>query len=153
AGGVQGQFTAVELLPEVYTRGLASARRFLTTGRLTSVLGDALAPPPEILDRSFNVVLGNPPWRGHSNHGGPWIKDLIRDYFQVDGQPLGERNVKWLQDDYVKFLRLAQWLIDRNGEGIVAFVVNHNCLDAPTFRGLRSSLLQSFQEIYALDLH
>ncbi|HEV7506564.1 MAG TPA: hypothetical protein VGS07_16805 [Thermoanaerobaculia bacterium] len=38
------------------------------------------------------------------------------------GQPLGERNPKWLQDDYVKFLRLAQWKIDQAGEGIVAFV-------------------------------
>jgi len=66
---------------------------------------------------------------------------------------LGETNMKWLQDDYVKFLRLAQWMIDRNGEGVVGFVVNHNCLEAPTFRGLRRSLLRTFDQIFALDLH
>src|SRR5205085_499024 len=96
---------------------------------------------------------GNPPWRGRSSNHGLWINDLVRDYFQVDGQALGERNPKWLRDDYVKFLRLAQWVIDRNGEGIVAFVLNHNFIEAPTFRGLRRSLLCSFQEIYVLDLH
>ena len=99
------------------------------------------------------VVLGNPPYRGSSENRGRWICDLLRDYFAVAGEPLGERNRKWLQDDSAKFLRLAQWKIEQNGEGIVGFVINHNGLDAPTFRGLRSSLLQTFEEIYALDLH
>jgi predicted helicase len=129
----------IEILPDVQARGLIRA--------------DALAPPPELLDRSFNVVIGNPPWRGRSSNRGPWITGLLREYFQVDGQRLGERNPKWLQDDYVKFLRLAQWLIERNGEGIVAFVLNHNFLEAPTFRGLRRSLLRTVEEIYVLDLH
>jgi predicted helicase len=120
---------------------------------LPVVHADALAPPPEILDRSFNVVIGNPPWRGCSSNRGEWITDLLREYFQIDGKPLSERNPKWLYDDYVKFLRLAQWLIERNGEGIVAFVLNHNFLDAPTFRGVRRSLLRTFEEIYVLDLH
>ena len=53
----------------------------------------------------------------------------------------------------MKFLRLGQWMIDRAGQGIVAFVLNHNCLDAPTFRGVRRSLLGSFDQIFALDLH
>ena len=129
----------IEILPDVQARGLIRA--------------DALAPPPEILDRSFNVVIGNPPWRGRSSNRGPWITGLLQEYFQVDGESLGERNPKWLQDDYVKFLRLAQWLIERNGEGIVAFVLNHNFLEAPTFRGLRRSLLRTFEQIYVLDLH
>ncbi|MFL6264363.1 MAG: type ISP restriction/modification enzyme [Thermoanaerobaculia bacterium] len=113
---------------------------------------------------SFSVVLGNPPFRGRSANTGSWIQDLLRGYvladgrqdqgyFTLDGHTLGERNLKWLQDDYVKFLRLAQWLIDRNGRGVVGFVVNHNCLEAPTFRGLRRSLLGTFDQIYALDLH
>jgi predicted helicase len=129
----------IELLPGAQARSVVRA--------------DALAPPPEILNQSFNVVIGNPPWRGRSSNKGTWITDLLREYFQVDGQSLGERNPKWLQDDYVKFLRLAQWLIERNGEGIVAFVLNHNFLEAPTFRGLRRSLLRTFEEIYVLDLH
>lgn len=115
-------------------------------------------------EERFSVVLGNPPFRGRSANTGEWIQDLLRGYvleegredrgyFTLDGRPLGERNLKWLQDDYVKFLRLAQWLIDRNGWGAVGFVVNHNCLEAPTFRGLRRSLLGTFDQIYALDLH
>jgi type I restriction-modification system DNA methylase subunit len=154
------RFLGVELLPDARARGLVTMHRFLKAAgcaarpeSLPVVLGDALAPPPELFDRSFNVVIGNPPWRGQSGNRGEWITDLLREYFQVDGQSLGERNPKWLQDDYVKFLRLAQWLIERNGEGIVAFVLNHNFLDAPTFRGLRRSLLRTFEQIYVLDLH
>ena len=71
----------------------------------------------------------------------------------MDGKPLGERNPKWLQDDYVKFLRFAQARIDRAGEGIVAFVTSHSYLDNPTFRGMRQSLLATFDELYLLDLH
>jgi predicted helicase len=154
------RFLGIELLPDARARGLVTMHRFLKAAgcaarpeSLPAVLGDALAPAPELLDRSFNVVIGNPPWRGRSGNRGEWITNLLREYFQVDGESLGERNPKWLQDDYVKFLRLAQWLIERNGEGIVAFVLNHNFLDAPTFRGLRRSLLRTFEEIYVLDLH
>jgi predicted helicase len=143
-GPERSRFTGIELLPDAGRAGPEGLR---------AVPGNALAPAPEILERSFNVVMGNPPWRGRSSNHGPWIAGLVREYFQIDGRSLGERNPKWLLDDYVKFLRLAQWLIERNGEGIVAFVLNHNFLDAPTFRGLRCSLLWSFQEIYALDLH
>ena len=111
------------------------------------------------------VVLGNPPWSGHSANRGKKIDQLIREpytaadgarregYLTVDGRPLGGKSSKWLQDDYVKFLRFAQEKIDRTGEGIVAFVTNHGWLDNPTFRGLRRSLLETFDEIYALDLH
>ncbi|MGH7991368.1 MAG: type ISP restriction/modification enzyme, partial [Limisphaerales bacterium] len=63
------------------------------------------------------------------------------------------RNPKWLQDDYVKFIRFAQWRIDKTGEGIVAFITNHGYLDNPTFRGMRQNLMRSFNEIYVYDLH
>jgi predicted helicase len=153
-------FTGIELLPKAHARGIETMRRFLKAAgcsagpeALSTIRADALAPPPEILEQRFNVVIGNPPWRGGSGHRGAWIESLVQEYFRIDGESLGERNPKWLHDEYVKFLRLAQWLIDQNGEGIAALVLNHNFLDAPTFRGLRRSLLRSFQEIYALDLH
>jgi len=82
-----------------------------------------------------------------------FIGRLIEDYKRVDGGPLGEKNPKWLQDDYVKFLRFAQWKIEQSGRGIVAMITNHSYLDNPTFRGMRQSLMQSFDEIYILDLH
>jgi hypothetical protein len=109
-------------------------------------------------ESSLSVVLGNPPFSGRSANKGSWISALLKGYevpggrldegyFSVDGRPMGEPNCKWLQDDYVKFLRLAQWMIDRNGEGVVGFVVNHNCLEALTFRGLRQSLLRTFDQV------
>src|SRR3972149_621700 len=99
------------------------------------------------------VIHGNPPYSGHSSNKGVWISDVIKDYFKVDGKPLGEKNPKWLQDDYVKFIRFAQWKIDQMGEGVLAFITNHSYLDNPTFRGMRQSLMNSFDEIYLLDLH
>lgn len=99
------------------------------------------------------VILGNPPYSGHSANKGPWIRDLIEDYKQVDGKPLGEKNPKWLQDDYVKFLRFAEWKIAQAGQGVVGMITNHSYLDNPTFRGMRQHLMTTFDEIYVLDLH
>ena len=99
------------------------------------------------------VILGNPPYSGHSSNQGPWIRGLIEDYKQVDGKPLGEKNPKWLQDDYVKFLRFAEWKIAQAGSGVVGMITNHSYLDNPTFRGMRRHLMQTFDEIYLLDLH
>jgi len=77
---------------------------------------------------------------------------LIEDYKYVDGKHFGEKK-HWLQDDYVKFIRFGQWKIDRTGEGILGFITNHSYLDNPTFRGMRQSLMKSFNEIYLLNLH
>ncbi|MCY3978355.1 MAG: N-6 DNA methylase [Chloroflexi bacterium] len=104
-------------------------------------------------DKPIMVVLGNPPYSYDSQNKGEWISDLVRDYYFVDGEPLGERNPKALQDDYVKFIRFAQWRIEQTGEGVLAFITNNSYLDAPTFRGMRQSLLNSFSEIYVLNLH
>jgi hypothetical protein len=104
-------------------------------------------------EKPILAILGNPPYSGHSSNIGDWISKEIKAYFQVDGKPLGEKNPKWLQDDYVKFIRFAQWKIDQVGEGVLGFITNHSYLDNPTFRGMRQSLMQSFDEIYLLDLH
>jgi len=105
------------------------------------------------------VILGNPPYSGHSANTGQWISDLLHgignqaNYFMVDGQSLNERNPKWLNDDYVKFIRFAHWRIQQTGYGVLGFVTNHGYLDNPTFRGMRQSLMEDFDEIYILDLH
>ena len=82
-----------------------------------------------------------------------FIGRLIEDYRRVDDHPLEERNPKWLQDDYVKFIRFAEWRIAETGEGIVGYITNHSYLDNPTFRGMRQHLMQTFNEIYVYDLH
>ncbi len=110
----------------------------------------------------FTVVVGNPPYSGLSSNMSPWIDGLLKgrlpdgtataSYYHVDGEPLGERKV-WLQDDYVKFTRLSQWLLDGTGAGVHGYISNHGYLDNPTFRGMRWSLMQSFRNIRVLDLH
>lgn len=99
------------------------------------------------------VVIGNPPYSGHSANDIPDDWFALNDYYFVDGKPLGERNPKWLQDDYVKFIRFGQWRIEQTGEGVLAFISNHGYLDSPTFRGMRQQLMRAFDEIYILDLH
>ncbi|MBL7958816.1 N-6 DNA methylase [bacterium] len=81
-----------------------------------------------------------------------WIGELIEHFKIIDGDWFGERK-HWLQDDYVKFIRFAQWKIDQCGQGVVGLITNHSYLDNPTFRGMRQSLMNSFDEIYVLDLH
>ncbi|AFN73993.1 Adenine specific DNA methyltransferase [Melioribacter roseus P3M-2] len=105
------------------------------------------------------VILGNPPYSGISSNINEWTERLLKEdingaqsYYKVDGQPLGEKKL-WLQDDYVKFLRFAQWKIQTSGHGIVGMITNHSYLDNPTFRGMRQSLMKTFDEIYILDLH
>ncbi|KFD42170.1 DNA methyltransferase [Peptococcaceae bacterium SCADC1_2_3] len=105
------------------------------------------------------VILGNPPYSGISANINKWTERLLKEdidgtqsYYKVDGQPLGEKKL-WLQDDYVKFLRFAQWKIQTSGYGIVGMITNHSYLDNPTFRGMRQSLMKTFDEIYILNLH
>ncbi len=125
-------------------------------------------------DSPVMVIVGNPPYSGHSANKGAWMSNLLHgvdtkdsnvrayarmamkktgNYFAIDGEPLAERNPKWLNDDYVKFIRFAQWRIEKTGYGILAFITNNGYLDNPTFRGMRQSLMQSFDDIYLLDLH
>lgn len=97
-------------------------------------------------------VIGNPPYSGISQNNGSWISGKIEDYKYVDGVHFGERK-HWLQDDYVKFLRFAEHMIEKNGEGVVGFITNHGYLSNPTFRGMRRHLLDTFDKIWVLDLH
>ena len=105
-------------------------------------------------DTPVMVVIGNPPYSGESANKGEWIAGLLQDYKQEPGGgKLQEKAAKWLNDDYVKFIRYGQHYIDRTGVGVLAYINNHSFLDNPTFRGMRWSLLQSFDKIYLIDLH
>lgn len=103
-------------------------------------------------DMPIMCVIGNPPYSGISQNMGDWISNLIEDYKYVDGKHFGERK-HWLHDDYVKFIRLSESLIEKNGEGVLGFITNHGYLDNPTFRGMRWHLLNTFDRIHVLDLH
>ena len=105
------------------------------------------------------VIMGNPPYSGISSNTNEWTEKLLKtdidgaqSYYEVDGKPLGERKL-WLQDDYVKFLRFAQWKIQKAGHGAVGMITNHSYLDNPTFCGMRQSLMKTFNKIFILNLH
>lgn len=102
---------------------------------------------------SILVILGNPPYSGHSPNTGEWIRGLIEDYKKPAPELKNPGQAKWLQNDYVKFIRFAQWKIDQAGHGIIGMITSHSWLDNPTFRGMRWHLMQSFDEIRVLDLH
>jgi len=103
-------------------------------------------------DTPVMVVMGNPPYSGVSSNKGEWISNLIEDYKYIDGVHFKERK-HWLNDDYVKFMRFGQHFIEKNGEGILAFINPHGYLDNPTFRGMRWNLLKTYDKIFVLDLH
>ncbi len=140
-----------------------------------------VAAAQAVKEQPILIITGNPPYSGHSKNKGPWITTAIDEYKFTwektangldERRPLGEKNPKWLQDDYVKFIRFAQMKMDGftfktkapDGKplehsvagverGVVGIITNHSWLDNPTFRGMRQSLMRSFEQIYVLDLH
>lgn len=95
------------------------------------------------------VMLGNPPYSVSSSNRGEWIEDLTMDY----KRGLNERNIQPLSDDYIKFIRLGQYYVERTGEGILAYITNNGFLDGVIHRQMRHELLRVFDTIYILDLH
>jgi hypothetical protein len=106
-------------------------------------------------DTPVMCIIGNPPYSGESSNKGQWILSLMEDYKLEPGgkEKLKEKNSKWINDDYVKFLRYGQLFIEKNGSGILAFINPHGFLDNPTFRGMRWNLLKTYDKIYTIDLH
>lgn len=94
------------------------------------------------------AVIGNPPYSLSSSNKGNWILNLINDY----KSNLNERKLN-LDDDYIKFIKYGQHLIDKTGEGILAYISNNSFIDGITHRQMRSNLLESFNKIYIIDLH
>lgn len=99
-------------------------------------------------DTPVMVVIGNPPYSVSSNNKGAWILNLIADY----KKNLNERKIN-LDDDYIKFIRYGQYFIEKNGEGVLAYISNNSFIDGITHRQMRKNLLETFDKIYILDLH
>lgn len=100
------------------------------------------------------VAIGNPPYNVSSSNKGEWITNLLDTYKkEPSGGRLQERNPKALNDDYVKFIRFGEYFVEKNKEGVLAYITNNGYLDNPTFRGMRWKLLNTFDDIYIIDLH
>ena len=106
-------------------------------------------------NNGINIIIGNPPYSGESANKGDWILSLMEDYKYEPGtrNKLNEANSKFVNDDYIKFIRYSQNTLSSAGEGILCFICPHGYIDSPTFRGVRYSMMECFQEIYILDLH
>jgi hypothetical protein len=148
--------------------------RFASEERARIYLTNSLEPPQDFSDRlafdspalaheahavnavkrnqRFTVIVGNPPYSGISSNMSMYAQQLVDVYKIVDGQAMNERKL-WLQDDYVKFIRLAQIICEDAHYGIIGYITNHGYLNNPTFRGMRQNLSNSFDFIQLLDLH
>ncbi|MAK62855.1 MAG: DNA methyltransferase [Ponticaulis sp.] len=106
-------------------------------------------------EKPIICVVGNPPYLGEGGATESWIGELMEAYKKEPGgnQKLMEKNLKWVNAIENKFIRLAQHYIEKNGEGVIGFITPHTFLEAPTLRGMRWSLLSSFDKLYVLDLH
>lgn len=103
-------------------------------------------------NNGINVVIGNPPYSGVSANNNEWIASLIDTYKYTNGVYFNEKK-HWLNDDYVKFIRLAQEYISQTSQGVMAYINSHGFIDNPTFRAMRWNLLQAYDTIYILNLH
>ncbi len=144
------------------TNALEPPRQFEASFAVPALAHEADAVNRIKREQPITVVIGNPPYSGISSNMTPWIDGLLKgsmpdgsstaSYYHVDGQPLGERKL-WLQDDYVKFIRWSQHRLTSTGVGIHGYISNHGYLDNPTFRGMRWSIMDAFDDIRVLDLH
>lgn len=158
----QARLVAHEIHP--LTAGVLRAR-FAGDARVTVRETDTLADTAPWSERDETlIVLGNPPFSGRSASNSaiasgllrgidPLTNDARQSYSHIDGVALGERNPKWIQDDCVKFIRFAQWQLERAARGVVALVCTHAFLHHPTFRAMRHSLWSAHDGVHVLDLH
>lgn len=100
-------------------------------------------------EKPIMVVLGNPPYSVSSCNKNDYIDELMEVY----KQDLNERNIQPLSDDYIKFIRMGESFIEKNNEGILAYISNNSFLDGVIHRQMRKHLMQTFDKIYVLDLH
>lgn len=145
-------FGAEERARVYLTNALEPWKQQLSFSGITTLSQEATAVNQVKRNKRFTVVIGNPPYAGISYNNSEYAKRLVDAYKIIDGERLNEKKL-WLQDDYVKFLRTAQMTVECASCGILGFITNHGYLDNPTFRGMRQSLLNSFEWRQLVDLH
>ncbi|MBS3147026.1 DNA methyltransferase, partial [Candidatus Woesearchaeota archaeon] len=101
------------------------------------------------LEKPILVIMGNPPYSVSSSNKSEWIIKLMKDY----KKDLKERNIQPLDDDYIKFIRFAQWKIEQNKIGMIGIISNNSYLDGVIHRQMRKEILSKFNSIYILNLH
>ena len=147
-----------QVSPQILLTNTLHNTEFTETASMLSSLMEEGKTVRRVKDKEKIIaIIGNPPYSGHSAnteiHITNWDGEIKDSYMRCDNDELYEKNPKWLNDDYVKFIRFAQWKISQVDKGVIGLITNHGFLDNPTFRGMRESLMKSFDEMYFLDLH
>jgi predicted helicase len=143
-------------LTNTLTEGIEKDLPLFTLIGLTKIVAEESNLAAEVKnDRPMMVIIGNPPYSGESSNKTTYANNLVNKYKVEPGgkTKLQERNPKWINDDYVKFIAFSEEMIEKNSKGIIAMITNNGYLDNPTFRGMRWHLTQTFDKIYCLDLH
>ncbi len=109
------------------------------------------------IDVPITIVIGNPPYSGHSMNREKWINNALKglhdkfSYYECDGKPLGEKKV-WLNDDYIKFFKIAEIQVNQSGYGIIGLITNNSFVFSPTYRGFREKFCPPNKSVFILNL-
>ncbi|MCE9548099.1 MAG: hypothetical protein K8T25_21710, partial [Planctomycetia bacterium] len=104
--------------------------------------------------KRFTVVIGNPPYASLSSNMAPWIRNQTNAYLFIDGSRIEEKSKRnHLQNDYIKFIRLADLICQSTTLGIFSYITSNSYLDGRTLRGLRWNLLQYYPHMAILNLY
>jgi predicted helicase len=102
-------------------------------------------------NRSFTVVIGNPPYSSAAG-GGTVLSEKLLDKYMIGLGVERERKKGVLRDDYVRFIRHAEWLLSRSGCGVLGMITNNSYLDGTVHRLMRHSMIESFPWLHVVDL-
>ena len=95
----------------------------------------------------LRIIIGNPPYNGSSKNNSKFITNLMEAYKT-------EFNIgPGLNDDYIKFFRYAESLIQEVDKGMLLFITNSSFIKSQAAQEMRKSLLSTFDEIYIINLN
>ena len=107
--------------------------------------------------KRFTVIIGNPPYANYSANLSPEARRIVDKYRNFRGLPIRERNQlqfeRNIQDDFVKFISIAQDLVGVSGVGVFGYITNGTMLASTSLRGMREHLIENFSGLFELNLH
>ncbi|MEM3631208.1 MAG: N-6 DNA methylase, partial [Nitrososphaerota archaeon] len=116
---------------------------------LTNTLDDSIGDD-EIknirTEKPITVIVGNPPYNASSQNKTKFIENELKLT-----EAYGKGRV--LQDDYSKFIRFAEYKMEKVNKGVVGLITNSSFLDALDIETMRKHLYNTFNKIYIINLH
>jgi predicted helicase len=124
---------------------------FAQLGLQDAISNESISASEIKKDYPIMCVIGNPPYSGISQNKDYTDNNVYK--VEIGGKEKLKEKKNWLDDDYVKFIRFGESLIEKNNDGVLAMITAHGYIDNPTFRGMRWHLRNTFDKIYVVDLH